>query len=336
MRKLPSAVDVICDLSFGDSGKGKVSAYLSKVGKYSSVARWAGGDNAGHTVFLNGKKYKTNLIPSGIFHNKLSIIGPGCVLNIESFNKELSYLKENGFNTDLVKVSPKCHIVTDEHIAFDKENLSKKLGTTSRGIAPAYAAKAARTGILAKDCLSKDLLWDEDGSGEMLCEGAQGFYLDIDHGNYPYVTSSTTLPYGACSIGFPPSLIRDIYGVVKLYDTRSGEDPLFPETLFDDPELSRLGELGEEYGVVTKRRRKVNWLSMDRLIHAIRVSGANNIIINKCDVLEALGVFKVIFKNEMISFENIDSMKLFINKNIVSELGSLKNQIVFSSDPELL
>ena len=172
-------------------------------------------------------------------------------------------------------------MVLDKHINKDKRSLAKKLGTTSKGIAPCYAEKMARTGILAKDVLPNSLLWNEKLHGKILCEGAQGIYLDIDHGNYPYVTSSTTLPYGACSLGIPPQKIRKVYGTCKVYDTRSGVDPLFPKELLDDPELSELGELGKEYGVTTGRRRIVNWFNLDMMLEAARISGATDIIFNK-------------------------------------------------------
>ncbi len=239
-------VDIVADLSWGDTGKGKITSYLAKDKSYDYVCRWAGGNNAGHTVFLKGKKFKTHLIPSGVFHGIKSIIGPQCVVHPESLQEELNYLKEKGFDTSLVKVSPRAHIVTDKHITTDKKKLAKKLGTTSKGIAPCYSDKMARTGQLAKDVLPEELIWDEQLSGRILCEGAQGYYLDIDHGNYPYVTSSITLPYGACSLGFPPQKIRRIWGIAKLYDTRSGVDPLFPDKLLKDKELAKLGDLGGE------------------------------------------------------------------------------------------
>ena len=285
------SADVVIGLAWGDEAKGKITSVLAAKGEYDMVARWAGGNNAGHTVYIDGKKYKTHLIPSGVFHNKLSIIGPGCVLHPSSFQKELEYLEDNGFDPSLVKISPKCHIVTDEQIQFDRDNLANKLGTTSRGIAPAYAAKAARTGIIAGDYYSKnpELLWNENLYGNLLCEGAQGVWLDIDHGNYPYVTSSITLAYGACSIGFPPQKIRNIFGAAKIYDTRSGEDPDFPSLLLEDPILSKIGEAGSEYGVTTGRRRKVNWLNLDRLIKSINVTGCTHTIISKCDVLSEIG-----------------------------------------------
>lgn len=328
--------DVVFGLVYGDEGKGKVSSCLAKKGDYDAVARWAGGNNAGHTVYVDGKKYKTHLIPSGVFYNKLSIIGPGCVLHPESFYEEIKYLKANGFNTKLVKVSPRAHIVKRKHIEEDQKKLSAKLGTTSRGIAPVYADKAARIGLLAKDVLPANFLWDENLEGNLMCEGAQGFYLDQDYGNYPYVTSSTTLPYAACSIGFPPQKIEKIYGLCKAYDTRSGEDPYFPELKDVDPILNKVAEIGRELGVTTGRPRKVRWLDVDMLIKAINISGTTNLIMNKCDVLqevEKLGNIKYIYKNSDRNVESVECMKMEVTEIIRDKCPIIK-EIIYSYSPE--
>lgn len=325
--------DVVADLSWGDTGKGKVTSALVSKSKYDFVCRWAGGNNAGHTVFLNGKKYKTHLVPSGVFHGIPSIIGPGCVVNREALLSELEYIKECGFDSSLVKVSPRAHMVTDAHISKDKRKLAKKLGTTSKGIAPSYADKMARVGVLAKDALPAELIWDEVLYGKILCEGAQGFYLDIDHGNYPYVTSSTTLPYGACSLGIPPQKIRKIYGTCKVYDTRSGVDPLFPTSLLDDPDLSMLGDLGEEYGVTTGRRRIVNWFNLDMMLNAVKISGATDIIFNKADILKKFGKYKLFHDNKLKEFNRWDDFTSYISEQI-GESRSLVNNVHFSGHSE--
>lgn len=301
------------------------------------VARWAGGNNAGHTVFVDSKKYKTHLVPSGVFYGKLSVVGPACVLHPASFQAELDYLQENGFDTSLVKVSPKCHIVTDDHIEYDKKNLAGKLGTTAKGIAPSYAAKAGRTGILARDVLPKEMLWDGIIEGKVLCEGAQGIWLDVDHGDYPYVTSSNTLPYAAASIGFPPQKIRRIYGAAKLYDTKSGVDPLFPKELLDDPVLTRIGELGKEYGVTTGRRRSVNWLRLDMLIDAINMTGTTHLVISKCDILAQLLTegydLKLLIKDMVLSYNDFNQMLDTVERNILDSCPLIE-EVVFSYSPE--
>lgn len=309
-------VDIVCDLSWGDTGKGKVSAHLAQSGNYDFVARWAGGNNAGHTVYVNGNKYKTHIIPSGVFYGIKSVIGPGCVINKRSFYSEIKYLKDNGFDTSIVKVSPRAHVVTSDHIQLDYEELGH-LGTTKKGIAPAYSDKMARCGVLAKSVLPKEFLFDSEHMyGNVLCEGAQGFYLDIDWGNYPYVTSSTTLPYGACSLGFSPKKIRDIWGLCKAYDTRAGNDPYFEKNMTNRKGLEGLAELGQEYGVTTGRKRKVNWLNLDLLIKAIVISGTNNLIINKCDIIKEFGKYNLIYMNLLVSFKSFGEMKLYIEEKL--------------------
>lgn len=322
-------VDICCGLAWGDEAKGKVVSNLSETGEYDFVCRWAGGNNAGHTIYINGKKYKTHLIPSGVFHNIQSIIGPDCVIHPPSFFSEIDYLKENGFDTRCVKISPKAHVVQHFHISEDKEKYRHQ-GTTSNGIAPCYGDKFSRKGIRAGECPDLvDYIWDERLWGNVLCEGAQGFWLDINYGNYPYVTSSTTLPYGACCLGFPPQKIRRIYGATKMYDTRSGTDPEFPETLFDDSELMRLVELGQEIGTTTGRKRKTNWINIDKLIYAINVSGTTDLIISKVDVIERLGIFKGYHNDTLVNFDSIENMKDYIKSTIYTNCHFV-NDIIFS------
>jgi len=323
-------VDVIYGLAWGDEGKGKISNAIAK--DYDYVCRWNGGPNAGHTVYINNIKYKTHIIPCGIFQDKPSIIGPGCVLHLEKFYSELKYLNENGFNIGLVKVSPKAHIITDDHIAYDLDNLKNKFGTTGQGIAPCYSDKMLRKGIRAEQVLPKEFLWNEKLHGAVLCEGAQSVWLDIDHGTYPYVTSSSTMPYAACSLGFSPRLVRKLIGVAKIYDTKSGVDPLFPETLWEDESLSAIITEGAEFGSTTGRKRLVNWLNLDKLIQSIRLSGCTDLIINKCDVLETVGKFKVIFDDQAVNFYNLDTMKEFIT-TLITENTSVET-IVFSASKE--
>lgn len=324
-------VDIIFGLSWGDEGKGKISNAISK--DYDIVCRWNGGPNAGHTVYINDKKYKTHIIPCGIFKNKVSVIGPNCVINIDKFFEEIEYLRKEGFDTSLIRVSPKAHIITEKHIQYDLEVLKEKLGTTGQGIAPAYGDKMLRIGKLARDHIDKKYIWDGELYGDVLCEGAQSFWLDINYGNYPYVTSSETLPYSACSLGFSPKKIRDIIGVAKIYDTKSGVDPLFPEDLWQDPELNMLIEVGQEFGSTTGRKRIVNWMNLNKLIESIKISGANKIIINKCDILEKLHIYKMFQNGNLYKFNTIHSMQSFIKaqiKHILLEDIS----IVFSGNKE--
>ena len=177
----------------------------------------------------------------------------------------------------------------------------------------------------AKDVFSNEFLWDEKLSGDILCEGAQGFWLDLDWGNYPYVTSSTTLPYGACSLGFPTQKIRKIYGAAKIYDTRSGVDPLFPDALFEDPDLELIGEIGKEYGVTTGRKRKVNWLNLTMLIQAINMTGTTDVIISKCDILKTAGKFALYDEGILVKFNGLGTMKNYISKSIYSNCEMIES-----------
>jgi len=327
-------VDICCGLAWGDEAKGKIVAKLAKSGHYDFVCRWAGGNNAGHTVFIKDKKYFTHLIPSGIFYGIKSIIGPNCVLNLKWFYEELKYLEENGFDISLIKVSPKTHIVLDRHIKEDEETLYKQQGTTARGIAPCYSDKYKRCGLRAGDVSElKEYLWDEKLYGNILCEGAQGFWLDTNYGNYPYVTSSHTLPYDACSLGFPPQCINKIYGAAKIYDTRSGVDPEFPEELLKDTELLSIADAGKEYGVTTGRRRKVNWLNLDKLIEAIQISGVTDLVISKVDILQEVNLYKFIYQNSLHICVDLATMMDEI-VNIIEERCCFVCNIVFSNNPE--
>ena len=327
-----SRVDIVYGLAWGDEGKGKISSALAK--QYDYVCRWNGGPNAGHTVYLKGKKYKTHLIPSGIFSGKPSIIGPGCVINIKKFFEEIRGLRAAGFDTSLVKISPNAHIITEEHIEYDKRHLAH-LGTTSQGIAPCYSDKMLRRGRRAVEMMESQWIWDGKLNGNVLCEGAQSVWLDVDHGDYPYVTSSTTMPYAACSLGFSPRKIGTLYGVAKIYDTKSGVDPLFPETLWDDPVLDRIIQEGGEFGTTTGRKRLVNWLNLDKLIQSIRISGCGVLVINKCDVLETVGVFKLIHNNEVVEFQSMEEMKNYIYHIIIMFSDDVEvNDVVFSGDKE--
>ena len=329
-------VDICCGLSWGDEAKGKIVSYLAKIGNYNFVCRWAGGNNAGHTIYKNKVKYKTHLIPSGIFYNIPSIIGPDCVVHKESFFQEVDYLKKKGFNTNLIFISPNAHVVTEEHIIEDKEKLHKTQGTTAKGIAPCYSDKYKRIGKQAKDIeILQSFMWNEKLYGNVLCEGAQGFWLDINYGNYPYVTSSNTLPYSACSLGFPTQVIRNIYGATKIYDTRSGIDPLFPESLLENEELILIAKEGKEYGTTTGRLRKVNWLTLDKLIKALNITGTTHVIISKIDIFEKLEIYKINYQNNILNFKSMEELKQFINEKLKLEC-ELLSKIIYSDNVEYI
>ncbi len=304
-------VDIIYGASYGDEGKGKISAMHAK--NYDYVCRFNGGSNAGHTFYVGDKKVITHIVPSGIAFGKKSIIGPNCVLCIEDFFNELAELDRLNFDTNLVKVSPKAHIVTKKHKEQDINTFAVTLGTTAKGIGPCYSEKALRTGLRAEEILPKQYLWDEKLSGKVLCEGAQSSWLDINYGSYPYVTSSECLPYGACSLGFSPKKIRYIAAVAKMYDTRAGTDPYFD---LDDDETKLVAYLGNEFGTTTGRARKVKWLNLDKLKYALEIGGAEQLYLNKGDILEKANVFKLYYDNELVTFKTMDDMKSFITEKI--------------------
>jgi adenylosuccinate synthase len=336
--------DIVFGLAWGDEGKGKVvSGILSRKKRYNYVCRWNGGPNAGHTVYLNGKKYKTHQIPSGVFHDVTSIIGPNCVVDPIKLNEEIKYMEENGFNPrKYLKIHPHANIITQEHIRYDQQFLAAKLGTTGCGIAPCYADRALRKGLLAKEYYSyassntTDLLWNMHfkSRSHILCEGAQGMWLDMNQGTPPFTTSSETLPYAACSLGFSHREIGEVIGVAKAYDTRSGEDPRFPNSLLECPERGIIGATGKEYGTTTGRKRKVDFLDLDALMKAIDLSGTTKVIINKGDVLEQCGIFKIKHNREIVSFSSYADMKQHIIGYLVNTCWMDESLISFSNDPE--
>jgi adenylosuccinate synthase len=341
-------VDVVCGLAWGDEAKGKIVSELLAKKKYDWVCRWSGGSNAGHTIYIGGKKYVTHIVPAGVFYGIPSYIGPDCYVNIEDLDEEMNYLKNHGFNTDLIKISPKCHVITSDHKNEDCLKYKKQQGSTGKGIAPCAKDKFGRIGSTIEKYMVNIALntkvfnpfkhisnEQENHSvlyGDILCEGAQGFWLDINYGNYPYVTSSSTLPYSCCSLGFPPQKIRHIYGASKIYDTRVGIDPSFPNQMDENPILQKIGDVGEEFGATTGRSRQVYWLNLDKLTEAINISGCTHLIVSKTDILDKVGTYQLKLKNQLIHFETLVEMK---NK-IQSELQKcqLLQKIIFSDSPE--
>jgi adenylosuccinate synthase len=297
--------DVIVDLQYGDTGKGKVAHHLAKSDEYDVVLRYNGGANAGHTVYHNGTKVVTHQVPVGVLYGKPSIIGPGCVVNIEKLRKEIRDLNIIGINTkNLIKVDYRCHVVTDDHIIED--SVDTKIGTTRQGIGPAYRDKYARVGTRIVDAIepySSEGLFDiidvysvwflNRFERSILCEGAQGFHLDIDWGDYPYVTSSHCTVGSVCLNGIPPHKIRKVIGVMKAYETYVGNKKHFTDET--DPVFQKIQEVGQEFGSTTGRARKVNWLNLDNVIKAINVNGVTEVIINKVDVLQSVEQFGFLY-----------------------------------------
>jgi adenylosuccinate synthase len=252
---------------------------------------------------------------------------------------EIAYLEANGFDTSLVKVSPKAHVITHDHISYDTNYLSH-LGTTGQGIAPCYSDKMLRKGIRAAELLDPKWIWDEKLFGCILAEGAQSVWLDIDHGSYPYVTSSSTLPYNACSLGFSPMDINRIIGIGKIYDTKSGADPMFPVSLMEDPVLAEIGRIGKEQGTTTGRQRIVNYLNLDKMIAAIRLSGVTCVVLNKGDILTKIeegNPFKFRYRDELVTCKTLKEMQTTIAEIIEGECSNLlEEDVIFSDHPEFV
>jgi adenylosuccinate synthase len=339
MREVEN-VDIVCGLAWGDEAKGKIVGTLCQRNKYDFVCRWSGGSNAGHTIYIEGKKYNTHIVPCGIFYGITSIIGPDCLVNMNDLNTEMEYLSEAGFDVSLIKISPRAHVITSSHKESDAKKYQKQQGSTGKGIAPCASDKYARVGTLFNEgCLDmfKSHIWDEELYGDILCEGAQGFWLDINLGNYPYVTSSNTLPYSACSLGFPPQKIREIYGAAKVYDTRVGVDPIFDNEVINERDyelFSKIAEVGNEFGTTTGRARNVRWLNLDKLVYAINVSGTTTIVLSKMDVLEKIGEFylKHDSTNTVIKYNDSHHMKKIINEVLLNHCRLLK-KIIYSDNP---
>ena len=302
-------IDVIIGLQYGDEAKGKITHRLAK-NNYKGVFRFNGGGNAGHTIYHEGEKYVTHLIPCGVFYGKLSIIGNGCVLNVEAFFKELEYLKKN-FDTSLVKIATNTHILTDAHKEEDSKDIS--IGTTRTGNGPCYRDKYNRKGIRAEQIseLKPYLIQMEDlPSGDYLAEGAQAFGLDIDWGDYPYVTSSHCGIGSVLLNGFNHKQIRKVYGVMKAYSTYVGMKSFEPS----DDVFKLIREKGKEYGATTGRPRQCNWLDLDLVKRAINMNGVDVIYMNKMDILREINIWNVIVQNKIVNLGTEDNFQNFVTE----------------------
>ncbi len=335
--------DLIVGLQWGDEGKGKIVDHMAQ--KYDFVCRFAGGHNAGHTIVVGDKKYALHVMPSGILNpNAKNIVGNGVVLSPKDFIKEM----EQFDNLEgRLFVSDKAHLLLPYHALIDqaRERLKgdKAIGTTGKGIGPAYGDKVARVGyrvgelldpikltdkileqftqnreifkVLKIDTPSKDellveiqgysdklsslivdttqLVWKAlDSDDKILLEGAQGTMLDIDHGTYPYVTSSSTLSASAClGLGISPKDIGEVTGIAKAYCTRVGNGPFPSEDLGSDGELIR--QKGHEFGTTTGRPRRCGWFDGVAMKHAVRLNGVDRISLMKLDVLDGFDEVRV-------------------------------------------
>ncbi len=332
--------DILIGTQWGDEGKGKLIDVLTR--DVDMVVRFQGGNNAGHTVEIGDKRYVLHLVPSGIFRpNVVCVIGNGLVVDPVALDEELRGIEEKGFATGNVQLSNRAQMIFIYHRVADSLNESgatTKIGTTGRGIGPAYMDKMRRTGIRAIDlkfperlaeqfrteCARYNRIFAAAGVPELdveaelekvlaaakrlaplvcdtvysvnravregkkvLFEGAQGALLDIDHGTYPFVTSSNTVSGGACTGGgIPPQSVRDVWGVIKAYTTRVGEGP-FPTELFDDTG-EKLRQVGREFGATTGRPRRCGWFDAVASRYACMVNGINKLAVTKLDCLDEL------------------------------------------------
>jgi adenylosuccinate synthase len=339
---------VIVGTQWGDEGKGKIVDLLAEFAEV--VVRFQGGNNAGHTMVVGDEQLITHLVPSGILQQKICVIGNGVVVDPAVLIEELDHLSSRNVDVgpDRLKISEKAHLIMPYHEQVDhareKFKGDKKIGTTGRGIGPAYEDKSTRRGIRFVDLLDADefsekvkTILDEKNfylehylsaetldstqiideysayaqrlapyvsnvsiiidtaikkGRQILFEGAQGTHLDIDHGTYPFVTSSNTLAGNACcGAGIGPRAITDVIGIVKAYTTRVGKGP-FPAELFDEIG-DRIQEKGAEFGATTGRRRRCGWLDVVLLRNAVRLNGLSSLAVTKLDVLGGLDSLKI-------------------------------------------
>ena len=328
--------DIVVDLQAGDTGKGKVSHYLAGQTKYDAVVRFNGGGNAGHTIYHNGNKIITHQVPVGVFYNTLCVIGPGCVVNIEELVKEIDMLKSHGFKPKIV-IDKRVHITTQQHL--DEDSKDSKIGTTKKGIGPTYRDKYARTGKQLSNLPSfanynglyrvTDTyeLFRKMENANVLCEGAQGFQLDIDWGDYPYVTSSPCTSAAVAQNGFPPSTWGKVYGVMKAYETYVGNKDGYSDPKYREV-FEKIQEYGGEFGATTGRKRQIRWLDLDEVKKAVYINDVNHIIINKMDVLEKVGTFNLVHNGKFHSFRNVFMFQAYI------EAVLAVNEIQWSRTPE--
>jgi adenylosuccinate synthase len=338
---------VVLGTQWGDEGKGKAVDYLAD--RMDFVVRYQGGNNAGHTIIAEGRELKLQLIPSGILYPHItSVIADGVVVDPAVLLAEMDQLREAGVDPDRLRISLNAHLIMPYHLELEKVTqrfLGKNaLGTTKRGIGPAYADRAARVGIRVQDLYDEDILreklevvlWEKNqiltkiynrmamraekvtedylvfaerlrpyvadtakllddalrAGKHLLLEGAQGTMLDLDHGTYPFVTSSTPVAgYALASAGIGPRHVDRVVGITKAYVTRVGSGPFPTEDIGENGE--RMGERGHEFGTVTGRKRRCGWFDGMVLRYAARLNGLTELCLTKLDVLSGFETLRV-------------------------------------------
>lgn len=309
-------LDIIVDTQRGDTGKGRECYYQLKNNNYNYVIRTSGGSNVGHTVIHNSKKIVTHTLPMGVLFGVPSIIGPGCFLNVNKFLKEMEDLETQGIQVkNYVMIADTCHIVTEKHIKEDQQD--NVIGTTRQGIGPAAREKYARTGIQAKSISElKPYLINildkmyEKSDVEVLCEGAQGFWLDLHWGDYPYVTSSHCTVGAALINGLPWNAIRKVICIAKPYETYSG----FQKVEGNDPIFQKIKMLGNEIGATTGRDRQISFLNAKKLKQAVEVNGATELVFNKMDILKELNTWIITSDGCKVNLKSEDNFKQYMSE----------------------
>lgn len=328
-------VDVILGVQHGDEGKGKVTHHLLREGDYTHCLRYNGGCNAGHTIYHNGQKFVTHHIPAGVFFGVKSIIGPGCIVDIDKFFEEIQMLRDGGIDVDSkIFIAKNAHVIQRKHTDADANEV--RLGTTRTGNGPCYSDKYARVGSRAESFARLvpylvdmyEEFYIANGTATVLCEGAQGFALDVDWGDYPYVTSSHCTTAGAMLNGFPPKSIRNVYGVAKVYETYVGSKKFQPA----GEVFEKIQEVGKEFGATTGRKRQCSWMNLSALDRALKINGVDHLIINKMDVLEEVDEWTLEIgypeNSSMLSFCDKDQFCDYITRYFDNV------DITFSSSPE--
>ena len=355
---MPSTV--LVGAQWGDEGKGKICDLVA--GDFDAVVRYSGGNNAGHTIVVNGKKYGLHQVPSGIMYSDhVSVIGNGCVVNPKVVLEEIDMFEADGITTKNLKISGNAHVIMPYHIdldgAFEQKLGKKNIGTTKRGIGPCYQDKMARIGLRMQDMLDETLFRDKletalarvnpeleliynlptytvdqicdeylpmaeslrpyitetslllnnmiDEGKNLLFEGAQATLLDIDHGTYPYVTSSNTTAGGvATGSGFGPRNLDYVLGIIKAYCTRVGGGP-FTTELFDETG-AEIARKGNEFGAVTGRPRRCGWFDAVAIRRAIQLNSISGFCMTKLDVLDGFDEVKICTAYKMPNGEIVE------------------------------
>jgi adenylosuccinate synthase len=339
--------DIVIDLQAGDTGKGKVAHHLAREHSYGAVIRYNGGANAGHTIYHQGTKIVTHQVPVGIFYNIPSIIGPGCVVNIAKLHEELDMLRSYGFVAPLY-IDKRCHVTTSDHVAEDTRDT--KIGTTRQGIGPTYRDKYARTGARIVDVIKYNdfslpyeiidiyqfLYRSQVTNLDVLMEGAQGFQIDIDWGDYPYVTSSHCTVGAVALNGVAPRHWRNVYGVMKAYETYSGFKSFSNGTTDIKTQLifENIQQVGEEFGATTGRKRQVRWLDLDGVVQAMYINNVTDIIINKVDVLDKVGSYGTYAEGKFYEFSTPNAFRGFVEHHLHTHYKPMLNSVTWSTSPE--